>query len=404
MSRNRFEAIHQCLHMNDNLQAKPRGTDGYDRLSKVRPILDLLKQNMRKVAPEQRRSIDEKIIPFKGRSTLKQYLKSNPHKWGYKVFTRASSSGITHDFVINEGKGTTSEHGFGISGDVVIDLVQYLQPHVNHKLYFDNWFTSLRLLDELMARGFHSVGMVKVDRTKKCPLATEATLKSQGRGSVDFLTDKKSGIEVIKWYDNSCIVLVSSYAGVQPTDTCKRWSTKEQRTIDVSRPFAVKEYHTFMGGVDLADMLIELYRTDHKSKKWYMRIFFWFIDVSIVNGWLLYKRHCLQLGIKKKLPLLTFRAQISQALALVNGKPRKRNSTTAARSHQAPARKIMRPLTPRPVVDVRYDGTHQCPQHGDKETRCKFCKAGYTFLYCEKCQMHFCLLPSRNCFHSFHTK
>ncbi|KAH9374931.1 hypothetical protein HPB48_014650 [Haemaphysalis longicornis] len=181
MSRNRFEAILQCLHMNENLQAKARGTNGYDLLLKVRPILDLLKQNIRKVAPEQRQSIHEQIIPFKGRSTLKHYLKSKPHKWGYKVFTRASSSGILHDFVIYEGKGSTSEHGFGISGDAIIYLVQYFQPHVNHKLYFDNWFTSLRLVDEFKARGFLTVGTVKVDRTKKCPLVTEATFKSQGR-------------------------------------------------------------------------------------------------------------------------------------------------------------------------------------------------------------------------------
>ncbi|KAH9378961.1 hypothetical protein HPB48_018117 [Haemaphysalis longicornis] len=167
MSLDRFEAIHPCLHINDNLQAKPRGTDAYDRLFKVRPILDLLKENMRKVAPEQCESIDKQIIPFKGRSTLKQYFKSKPHKWGYKVFTPASSSGIIQDFVIYEGKRTTSEHEFGISGDVVIDLVQYLQPHVNHKLYFDNWFTSLLLVDELKARGFHSVGTVKVDRNEK---------------------------------------------------------------------------------------------------------------------------------------------------------------------------------------------------------------------------------------------
>lgn len=119
-------------------------------------------------------------------------------------------------------------------------------------------------MDELKARGFHSLARVKVDRTKKCPLATEATLKIQGRGSVDFRTDEKSGIEVIKWYENSSVVLVSSYAGVQPTDTCKRWSTKEQRTIDVSRPLPVKEYNNFMGGVDFADMLIQLYRTYHK--------------------------------------------------------------------------------------------------------------------------------------------
>lgn len=86
MSPNRLE----CLHMNDNLHAKPRRTDGYDRLFKVRPILDLLKQNMRKVAPEQRQSIDGQVIPFKGRSTVKQYLKSKPHKWGYKVLREQS--------------------------------------------------------------------------------------------------------------------------------------------------------------------------------------------------------------------------------------------------------------------------------------------------------------------------
>ncbi|XP_042142200.1 piggyBac transposable element-derived protein 3-like [Ixodes scapularis] len=284
MSRNRFEAIHQCLHMNDNLQALPQGTDSYDCLFKVRPLLDELRKNMSKVAPDERQNIDEQIIPFKGRSHLKQYLKSKPHKWGYKVFTRASSSGIMHDLIIYEGKGTASDNGFGISGDIVIDLAKTLPQHVNHKLFFDNWFTSLRLVDELKTKGFHCIGTVRADRTEKCPLSSDAALKAQGRGSVDFRMDEKTENEVIKWFDNNCVTLVSSYAGVHPTDTCKRWNSKDKCMVDVLRPLAVKEYNTFMGGVDLADMLIELYRTDHKLKKWYIRIFYWIIDVSIVNG------------------------------------------------------------------------------------------------------------------------
>lgn len=127
------------------MQAKPRGAEGYNHLFNVRPVLDLLKQNMIKVVRDEWQSIDEQVITFKGRSPLKQYLRSKPHIWGYKVFTRASSSGIIHDFVIYEGKGTTSEHGFGTSGDVIIDLVQDLERHVNHKLYSDDWFSSLRL-------------------------------------------------------------------------------------------------------------------------------------------------------------------------------------------------------------------------------------------------------------------
>ncbi|KAL3195101.1 hypothetical protein MRX96_054043, partial [Rhipicephalus microplus] len=107
----------------------------------------------------------------------------------------------------------------------------------------------------------------KVDRTEKCPLAPDATLKAQGRDSVDFRVDEDSNIGVIKWFDSNSVHLVSSYTGVQPTDLCKQWNSKEKRSIDVPRPFAIKEYNAFMGGVDPADMLIELYRTDHKSKR-----------------------------------------------------------------------------------------------------------------------------------------
>lgn len=160
-----------------------------------------------------------------------------------------------------------------------------------------------------------------------------------------------------------------------------------------------------MGGVDLADMLIELYRTDHKSKRWYMRIFYWIIDVCIVNGWLLYKRHCAQLSIKSRLSLLAFRMQIAQTLAHLKSNPLKRRSGMAAEVGIVPAKHLIHsPVTPRPTVDVRYDGMNHWPQYGEKKNRCKFCKFGYTFLYCAKCNMHLCLLPSRNCFKASHVK
>jgi len=49
-------------------------------------------------------------------------------------------------------------------------------------------------------------------------------------------------------------------------------------------PHVVEEYNKFIGGVDFADMLLELYRIDIRSNKWYMRIIFWVIGVFIVNG------------------------------------------------------------------------------------------------------------------------
>ena len=43
-----------------------------------------------------------------------------------------------------------------------------------------------------------------------------------------------------------------------------------------------------MEGVDLIDMLLSLYRINIRSKTYYMKVIYHLIDLSIVNGWLLY--------------------------------------------------------------------------------------------------------------------
>ena len=39
--------------------------------------------------------------------------------------------------------------------------------------------------------------------------------------------------------------------------------------IDIERPHSVAVYNKFIGGVDKADMLLSLYRTKYRSRKWY---------------------------------------------------------------------------------------------------------------------------------------
>lgn len=64
----------------------------HDKLFKIRPFFDKFRQNLSKREPEEYQSIEEMIIPFKGRCPYKQNIKSKPHKWGIKVFARAGSS------------------------------------------------------------------------------------------------------------------------------------------------------------------------------------------------------------------------------------------------------------------------------------------------------------------------
>ena len=104
-------------------------------------------------------------------------------------------------------------------------------------------------------------------------LKSEKDLKKTGRGSVDMSVDANSGLAVVRWLDNSAVQLTSTHSALEPLSTIKRWDRKQHKYIDISCPAIVKEYNANMGGVDLFDMLMSLYKVDHRSPKWYRRIF-----------------------------------------------------------------------------------------------------------------------------------
>ena len=191
---------------------------------------------------------------------------------------------------------------------------------MNFKVYFDNWFTFLELQVLLRSWSIWTIGTIRSNRLRGCKLKSENELCKSGRGSVDSCVDTKSGIAVVRWMDNSAVQLSSTHVAVETMASVKRWDRKQRKYITASCPAIVKEYNTHMGGVDLFDMLMSMYRVDHKSTKWYRRIFFWVINVSIVNGWLLYRRHSSQrlVPVKEQLDLIEFTTVVSQSLIFRN--------------------------------------------------------------------------------------
>ena len=68
ISRDRFYDIHRYLHFADNSQLPPRGEPGYDRLGKVREIMDKVLQRFLALyqplyQPHCENAIDEAMIP-----------------------------------------------------------------------------------------------------------------------------------------------------------------------------------------------------------------------------------------------------------------------------------------------------------------------------------------------------
>lgn len=61
-------------------------------------------------------------------------------------------------------------------------------------------------------------------------------------------------------------------------------------------------------------MQVNIYRTDIKCKRYYLRIIFHIVDMCIVNSWLMYKPYFKQLNIIKHDSLLTFKMNIALGL------------------------------------------------------------------------------------------
>ena len=106
--------------------------------------------------------MDEAMIPFKGRSTLKQYMPKKPVRRGIKVWALAdSSNGYIANFQVYTGKqGETTEKGLGSK------VVKHLtSPYMNsyRHVYFDNLFTGVDLLLDLQRSGLYGCGTVRTN-------------------------------------------------------------------------------------------------------------------------------------------------------------------------------------------------------------------------------------------------
>lgn len=187
---------------------------------------------------------------------------------------------------------TDAEESIGMGGKVVLALCKTIKtkPAI---VTMDNFFTSPELVYILRHEcGIFSLGTIRANPFRGCQdlLPSDNQMKKKQRGYSTRVVCNTNKLAVVKRYDNKVVTLISSYIDSQPIETIKRFSKESRTKADVPCPQVVKQYNKNMGGVDLADMLISLYRTPFKSRRWYLGIFSQLIDMCINNAWIVNKK------------------------------------------------------------------------------------------------------------------
>ncbi|XP_063079932.1 piggyBac transposable element-derived protein 4-like [Engraulis encrasicolus] len=390
MARDRFLAILSNIHMSDPEKTaeeeRKRGTEQYDHLHKVRPLMDLVKTQCKAIYhPRQHIAVDERMVATKARINLKQYMKNKPTKWGLKFFVLADTNGYTVDFMLYSGKSRMAT-GKGLSFDAVNMLVDKNYLGSGYIVYTDNFYTSPLLYRHLSQQGFGACGTYRQGRVGVPTTQENALTKRSPRGSIRWLRD--GGLLFVKWMDTREVSLCSTIHPVYNGETVQRWQKTgdEHHRITIPRPTAVGEYNKYMGGVDTSDQMIGTNSVHRKTRRWPMTVFQHLLDVAVTNSYILHKSQSTNMQAR----LLT-RQQFQEELAahllgvtLKTGQPNPPPPPT--RQH----------------LPVPCSSGHTKDQRASMgRRRCKLCSRN-TPWKCDVCDVGLCLVLDRNCFWQYH--
>ena len=210
------------------------------------------------------------------------------------------------------------------------------------------------------------------------------------RGEIVYRHTKK--MLCMKWKDNRDVHMLTSIHEAVMVDTDK---TDHAGQV-VRKPACVVEYNKKMRIIDKADMLVSSVECVRKSSRWYMKLFYHMIDLSVLNAYYLYR-----MKTGKKLPLLDFsKAVIRQMVNKFHVGP----TTAAAAAGQAGRHCVLRltgrhfhvPLQATEKVEKPCRRCHVCANTTKRPK-----KVQLTPYKCKQCDIALCVYP---CNEEYHTQ
>ena len=217
------------------------------------------------------------MVPYKRLHSIRQYMKSKPTKFRYKIWSLCGNDGYPYHLDIYFGKFEGPGNEFGLGGKVVLEMVDVLKDMndddiTNCEFFFDNYFTSFELMEKLPDDEVLGTGTVKQSRTRGANqiLDSKNVLKKTKRDTYNFCCTES--IFLTSWNENSVCQVMSYCHQVEPTGKVQRW-VKGKGQVQVSQPNVIKAYNEGMGGVDMMDRLLESYLPATTIKKWWLSLF-----------------------------------------------------------------------------------------------------------------------------------
>lgn len=183
-----------------------------------------------------------------------------------KFWSGATSDGYIEWIEPYQGANTCSANysDKGMGYGVIMSYADVL-PHTDtlkYRVFFDNLFTSIKSISDLKDRNIEATGTIRANRIdKSCKITPVHEVGKSARGTYDYCTDKKTGISIVRWNDNSVVSIATKYDTVTPVKLVNRYSRVQKKKISVPQPKVISSYNQHMGEIDRADQNVSLAST-----------------------------------------------------------------------------------------------------------------------------------------------
>jgi hypothetical protein len=186
---------------------------------------------------------------------------------------------------IYEEKGSVANSEEGFMYDVVMNLIKGLD-HKWHTICMDNLFSSPRLFHDMLLRGFWATGTLRANRIGVPKVISEK------RGELD-----KRGSLLIKMHKHRQMLSTKQDAWQPNCSVVQKERGRRLAMVVPSSPVQ-QEYEEFMRGIDVTDHYRGLYTIQLRCHKWWIKVFAFVFDQSLVNMPIMYRERCLEVGQK----------------------------------------------------------------------------------------------------------
>jgi hypothetical protein len=257
MTEQRFSQLLKCLHFNDNDNLPPTTSASEKSFMKIKSFYDALIGKFSTVyIPTENIAIDESLLLWKGRLSMKQYIPLKRARFGIKSYALCESeSGYIWNAMIHIGTAMQLDGDFDDlkSSRIVMTLARELLGK-GYCLFLDNWYSSPALYRQLKLNLTDAVGTVRLHR-KGMPADLKQKIK-RGETMARFTED----LMAMKWMDKKDVTILSTYH----TSTME---TVTKRDVEKEKPSAVLTYNKHMGAVDVGDQMLAAYAIERKRTK-----------------------------------------------------------------------------------------------------------------------------------------